>query len=398
MANSQSTHSKLSFSARARWRACPLSVHLSHGIADSPSSPAAAVGTAAHGVGEFYVRQQWGLPGAAPGDCPDVERVADLRVGDASPAAWAAWQEQLRTHGKAYRDFIRSLIPGDEVNAYVSVETPVNIRSIHEQLFGTLDLRIWLPNRRVLIVVDYKYGFQDVDVGTPDDPNAQLAAYAIASIEALAPAVRDTISEVWLAVYQPRVPLGDPAKLLKLPPAWIEVERNRLREEVKAVESPGAPRPGDHCRYCPAKGVCPAVQNALQTALTAYAGGRNVLAMDDAEIIALWSARKAVESLMDDIDERVRKLAGAGDKRFKVTLREGRRMWKDAKTVAMTLLALGRHDLLQPVALTEAIAALPAGSVAELVGKSQGSTYISLLEAPAPNVVRDIFSAYVKKS
>jgi hypothetical protein len=396
MANSQSTHSKLSFSGRSRWRACPLSVHLSHGLPDGPSSPAAAEGTGAHLVAEWYVRQAFNLPLALPGECPDVTRTPGLAIeGD---AAWAAWQDQLRKHGKDYLAFVRTLIPADEPNAYVSVETPVNIASIHAQLFGTLDLRIWLPVRRILIVVDYKYGFQDVDVGTPDDPNAQLAAYAIASIEALTPALRDSITSVWLAVYQPRVPLGDPAKILRLAPSWIDVERAKLREEVKAVESPGGPRPGDHCRYCPAKGVCPAVHNALQTALDAYAGGRNILAMDDAEIIALWSARKAVETLMGDVDERVRKLAKDGDSRFKVTVREGRRMWRDAKSVAMTLLAIGRHDLLQPVALSEAIAALPPGIVDELVGKSQGSTYISLLEERAPNVVRDIFAAYVKRA
>ena len=393
MSNPQQLHSKLSFSARHRWRACPISVHLSANIASSPGGPAAQEGTAAHLIAEWYVRQHYRLPFAdgtqvPSGDPPPTAIPDGLSVKDP-----AVWHEQLRKHGRDYLAFIQSLIPADETQAYVSVESPVNIRSIHPQLFGTLDLRIWLPLRQHLIVVDYKYGFQDVDVGTLLDPNAQLAAYAIASIETLT----QPLKRITLVVYQPRVPLGEPAKMLDLPPEWIEQERRKLREEVTAVENPGAPRPGEHCRYCPAKGVCPAVHNALQTALDAYAGGRNILAMSDDEIIALWSARKAVETLMEDVDERARGLAKQGDKRFKVTVQEGRRMWKDPKNATLTLLVLGRTDLLQPVALSDALPAMPNALHEELVGKSQPSTRISLLDAPAPNVVRDMFNQYVKR-
>lgn len=402
MSNPQQTHSKLSFSARYRWRACPLSVHLSLNAPESPSSPAAQEGTCAHLVGEWYVRQHFGLGYAngspAPqGECPPT-RVPD-GLGLDEPAKVDAWHAQLRQHGKDYLAFIRSLIPDDEPDAYVSIETPVNIHSIHPMLFGTLDLRIWLPKRCVLVIVDYKYGFQDVDVGTAADPNPQLAAYAIASIEGLHEAPRKQLQGIKLAVYQPRVPMGDPAKVLDLPVSWIDEERRKLRDEVAAVENPGAPRPGDHCRYCPGKGACPVTHNALQTALAAYAGGPNILAMSDDQIIALWSARKAVETLMDDIDERVRKLAAEGEtaKRFKFASRAGSQMWKDTSAAALTLIALGRHDLLQPVALSKALPALPAALHEELVTRGKPSSWPVLLDVPAPNVVRDIFNQYIEK-
>lgn len=400
MSNPQHVHSKLSFSARYRWRACPLSVHLSANIAEQTSSPVADEGTAAHLVGEFYVKKHFKLLSYAQGldECPDVRVIEGLdRLNIADPAAVAAWQEQLRTHGKDYLAFVRSLIPDDEPDAYVSVETPVNIRSIHVQLFGTLDLRIWLPKRRWLIIVDYKYGFQDVEIGAIDDPNPQLAAYAIASIEALNETVRGQLQGITLAVYQPRVPLGDPRKVLHLPVTWIEQERQKLRNEVAAVENPGAPRPGDHCRYCPAKASCPAVHNALQIALDAYAGGPNVLAMTDDQIIDLWSARKAVESLMSDVDERARKLANNGHKRMKVTSREGNRMIKDEKNAVLTLLSLGRTDLLRPCTMTELVAVLPQAWQNELIGRNPPIRSVSLLDAPAPNVVRDMFKQYTEK-
>jgi hypothetical protein len=406
MSNPHQAHSKLSFSARYRWRACPLSVHLSANVADVPSSPAAEEGTCAHLVAEWYVRQHYRLPFAdgshvAAGECPPTRvppGISGLDYNDL--ATISAWHARLRQHGKAYLVFVQSLIPADEPNAHISIETKVDIRSIHPMLFGTLDLRIWLPKAGRLVIVDYKYGFQDVDVGTPDDPNAQLAAYAIASIEALNEQCQRLLSGIRLAVYQPRVPLGDPAKVLDLPVSWVDVERRKLRDEVAAVENPGAPRPGDHCRYCPAKASCPAVHGALGTALSVYAGGPNLLSMSDDQLIALWSARKAVETLMEDLDERVRKLATTGEtaKRFKIATRQGNRMFKDKQAATLTLLALGRHDLLQPVALSDALPAMPAALIDELVTRGATASWPVLLESPAPNVVRDMFQKYIEKA
>jgi hypothetical protein len=74
-------------------------------------------------------------------------------------------------------------------------------------------------------------------------------------------------------------------------------------------------------------------------------------------------------------------------------------MWKDPKNAALTLLVLGRTDLLQPVALSDALPAMPPALHAELVGETRPGSYVNLRgKAPAPNVVRDMFSKYVEKA
>lgn len=401
MSNPQVSHSKLSFSGRKRWRICPISVQMSEGMPDV-SGPAAAEGTCAHKVAEFYIRQYFGLAAKHPGREPPQQTPPvglDLSKYGATPEIQVAqWNETLRRHGRGYLDFVLKLIAryrvGDE-RVYVDVEERVAIPSIHAQLFGTLDLRIWFATSHRLIVVDYKFGFQDVDVGTPDDPNAQLAAYAVASMDQ--PGVPPASAYV-LAVHQPRVPLGDAGKLLELPASWLADERRKLQNEVAAVENPGAPRPGDHCRYCKGASKCPATHGAAALAIEVHAGARSLLAMTDDELVQVWAARTAFKNFWEDVEERIGKLATTGHSGLQIKETAGRRMWKDPAMATLTFLAMGRVDLLQPIALSDAIGHLPAEFHDELVGKSRPSRSIVPVHDTAPHVIGDIFKKYANKS
>lgn len=399
MSNPQVAHSKLSFSGRKRWRICPVSVVLSEGMPDV-SGPAAAEGTCAHTVGEFYVRQRFGLPGAQEGEAPDQGPPVGLdlsKYGATPDVQVAMWNETLRRHGKGYRDYVCDLIVRYQVDGepvFVDVEQKVAIPSIHPLLFGTLDLRIWFAHSRRLIILDYKFGFQDVEIGTRDDPNAQLAAYAVASMDQC---TLDAASFV-LAVYQPRVPLGDAEKLLELPADWLIEERQKLVGEVAAVASPGAPRPGDHCRYCKGASKCPATHEAAKLALDVQAGVRSLLAMTDDELVQVWAARTAFKNFWEDVEERIGKLATTGHSGLQIKETAGRRMWKDPAMAALTFLAMGRVDLLQPIALSDAIGHLPTEFHDELVGKSRPSRSIVPVHDTAPHVVGDIFKKYANKA
>src|ERR1700739_4445832 len=110
MSNPAVQHSTLSFSGRERWAACPGSVGMSVGMPDE-SSPAAAEGTTAHSVGEFYIRQRFDLPRAQPGEAPDMPPVMGLDRFDAVELGnvimsdiYKTWNEELRAAGRSYRD------------------------------------------------------------------------------------------------------------------------------------------------------------------------------------------------------------------------------------------------------------------------------------------------------
>lgn len=391
MSNPQVSHSILSFSGRKRWKTCPISVELSKGVPDS-SGPAAAEGTLAHLVAEHYVKQHFALPGAPAAGAVAPEQVPppglDLK-GDTP----ARWNETLRHHGRGYRDFIRSLTDGQI--SFVAIEQRVAIGSISDQLFGTADCLVFLPEQNRLIVVDYKYGFADVDVGTYDDPNEQLAAYAVAAAEGMA--AKDLrVDKLTLAVYQPRRPLAPPSQTLELDAAWLTVERAKLAREVAAVANPGAPVPGDHCRYCKGKPKCPAVHNSLSLSLAAYAGEKNVLDMPEDDIVQLFAARTAFKAFWEDVEERIEQLVKAGHKNLRIKETQGRQMWKDPKAAAETLLAMNRLDLLQPVAISNALPVLPVEFHGELVKRSAPSRSIQVVDVQTPSAIATMFKNYAK--
>lgn len=385
MSNPAVTHSKLSFSARKRWKNCPDSVVLSVGQPDK-ESPAAREGTAAHAVAEFYVRQAFGLSGAMPGDPLDVPVPEGVDLKGKTPEQW---NEKLRQHGRAYVDYIREHVQGF---AHVAIEQKVAIPSLHAQLFGTADCLIWDATSLALIVIDYKYGFQDVDVGDDEDTNEQLAAYAVAAAETfgLQPA------SIVIAVYQPRRTIGMAGQHVELPADWLPRERAKLAHEVAAVDAADGtnPKAGPWCNYCRAKAVCPRTHEALAGAVGVYVGEKNLHSMSDDEVVQLWAARAAFKGFWEDVEERIGQLAKASHPRIQVVLGEGRRKWKDPEQVTLTLLAMGRHDLLEPKALSTVFDRLPAFARDDLVAKGTPPRSLKLVDPGTPSQIANIFKKY----
>lgn len=364
---------------------------------DKPS-PAAAEGTEAHEVAEFYVKQHFRLPGHQRGDVPP--RKAFPEGFDPKGQTLAEWDADLRRHGMGYRDFIIGLI-GPAADAYVTVEHKVAAPSIHEQLFGTADCLIWIASTKTLVVVDYKYGFAAVDVGSAQAPNKQLEAYAIAAIEqtGLAP------ERVLLAVYQPRGHIGSPGAVLELSGSWLEGARATLALEAGAVDAATEgdreytkPSPGDHCRYCRAKSRCGVVNQFAATALKAYAQPTSLHDLTDDEVVALWSMRTAFKNFQEDIEERVAMLVKKGHGGLTMKTSQGRQMWIDDKEAGLTLLALGRADLVRACALSDALHAIPADVRDTLVKRSAPSQTITVVTKAKPDEVALIFEKYANKS
>jgi hypothetical protein len=370
---------------------------MSEGISDN-SGPAAAEGTCAHTVAEHYGRLRFDSNYRNPRLTYQLAPIQIPPEGlDLKGKTPEEWNLQLQEHGRAYVDFIQSLIPAGE-EAHVSFERKVDIHSIHGQLFGTSDCIIWLPRLRKLIVVDYKYGFGDVDVGTYDDTNPQLAAYLIGGQEALRKAGLE-LETAAVAVYQPRRPLRDPGQVLELDLAWTVKERMKLAAEVAAVDNPPPPRPGDHCRYCKGKSKCPATHNALQTAVSVHCGTIDLLSVPDVELIQIFASRAAFKAFWEDVEERIDKLVRGGHANLRVKESQGRQMYKDPKLVAQTFLAMGRADLLQPVALSESLQHIPEAMREELVKRSAPSRTVQVVDVDSsPSALASLFKKYSKST
>lgn len=380
-------HSKLSFSSRSRWRNCGISVAWSSGMSDK-SSPAAAEGTLAHAAGEHYLRQAFGLPGAQPGDAPIQQPPEGL---DLKGKTVEQWNDDMRQHGLAYVEFVKSLIPAG-AGGHVVIEEKVAARGISPDLWGTADCLLWIPQIKQLYVIDYKYGFMEVDIGTVDDTNPQLSAYAVASVEQWFL----QFDSIGLAVYQPRRTFGQVAQTIVLDAAWHAAEREKLMREVERVRTATEPVPGDWCRYCKAKPKCPAIHNALSAGIQAHSGVFDVLSIPSDDLLDLWAARAGFKALIADIEERVEQMVKDGNPRLTVKTGKGRQMWADAPGAAMALLAMGRTDLLAPVAVSQAAPALPEEWKKALITHSAPSRSIQLVSEVSPSQIAATFAKYAK--
>jgi len=395
MSEPQALHSKLSMSARSRWSKCAVSVTLSEGLPDE-SGPEAEEGAIAHKVAEFYVRQRFGLEGARSGDPGEYQPPAGL---DLKGLTVTQWNDKLRHHGMDYAAFIATLV-GNYPDVHIVLERRVEVQGISPPLFGTADLLLWFPSIKRLGGVDYKYGFGEVDVGTADAPNEQVAGYLVAAADTfnLEPA------SLGLAIYQPRRIHGEPGQVLLVDAAWLHRERAKLLAEARAVEAAFAdpstpPVPGSHCRYCKAAKAlrCSAVNHAGKTALQAYVTPATLHSLSDAELIALWAVRTAFKNFWEDVEERISKMADAGTAGLVVKVATGRKMWANPKAAVLTLLALGHIDALTPAALGDVLHLIPADIHDELVKRANGAKTILATEAADPLTVAATFDKYAQK-
>jgi hypothetical protein len=190
-----------------------------------------------------------------------------LPEGEQPPAAergntWFLIDEDMVEAVNTYIDFYHATVePGDEVE----IEQRVHLDQFHPDLFGTADLVIYKPKSKKLIVADYKHG-RGVAVEAKD--NVQGLYYAAGA------AIRGHnrgIASVEVVIVQPRCPHKDgPVR------RWSTTSMDLLDwvadlvDAAKRTEDPAAPlSAGDHCKFCPAAGICPEFKNAAMAAARA---------------------------------------------------------------------------------------------------------------------------------
>lgn len=228
-------HSKIGASSMHRWANCPGSVRLSHGIV-SPPSPYAEEGTRAHELAAHYLEhKRW------PGGVVDAE---------------------MRESVLPYIEYVRGI--SDPLAAYegafLLVEHRFDLSSIYPGLFGTADAVIYSPKDKKLTVADLKFGR---GIAVEAEHNEQLQYYALGAMLTTG-AVCETVD---LVVVQPRCdhPQG-PVRTWTISADDLLDFGAVLVQAARRTEDPDAPLvPGEHCRFCPAAGICPTVHSKALT-------------------------------------------------------------------------------------------------------------------------------------
>lgn len=233
-------HSKVGASSAYRWMKCPGSVALIEQAPPQESSPYAEEGTAAHELAEECLR--------------NGENAAD-HIGTVynSYEVTEEMAEAVQIYLDAVRSDVKTLGLTEE---HLQVEKRFHLDDIDEDCFGTNDACIGEPFGK-LIVHDYKHGQGKV---VEVEENPQLMYYALGAMKG------EDYEEIELVVTQPRAYHPDgPVRRWKTSPERLLSFADELRKSVAATREKDARiEAGDHCKFCPALAICPAVRGHAQ--------------------------------------------------------------------------------------------------------------------------------------
>lgn len=254
-----SVHARLSASSAERFMACPGSVTLSELLPPEEDSEYAAEGTAAHTLAERCLREEIDA-------FMCMGEVIKTESGDFTVDGEMVEAVQL------YVDYVRERSSPLVDGAELLIEHTLDNTGLGPDFGGTSDAVIngivdGKEGRGGYIhVLDYKHGAGiAVDIAEYDEDgnrmnlNKQLMYYAFGVLRTLGVQWGDKIS-VGLTIVQPRAFHSDG----EIREEWTDSDNilawgeDELIPAMKRVDSDDTPFDnGEHCRFCPAKIVCP---------------------------------------------------------------------------------------------------------------------------------------------
>ena len=195
-------------------------------------------------------------------------------------------------------------------------------------VFGTVDM-IGALNKDTAYVLDWKTG--DGHLVTAEE-NYQLLFYAAAALSCGHWAFQHR-TYVELIIVQPPV-----VRRWRTDKARLREFEHELRMALAAAERDTAPHPGEHCKWCPAKVICPAMNGArdrlIKAQLDALPAEALTSILNDAEQVesVIETARKMALSILEK---------GGTVPGFKLVPKRATRSWIKEDEAKAAVLALG---------------------------------------------------------
>jgi hypothetical protein len=356
-------HSKIVGGSTAkRVIACPGSVALSTNVPNLSTSYALD-GTLCHNV---------------IADVLDVGRAPEEFVGfsyDGGPEVTETHvADKLRPALALFADHVDA----DGETAF-TVETRVDFGDFLPGVFGTIDLLGRRGDRA--IVLDWKFGD---GVIVDAEENEQLLFYAAAALRTRAVSwVFDGAKDLELIIIQPPsirrwVTTFDRVR-------QFEVE---LARAVKIAQAPNAPLAiGDHCRFCPAKAICPEmtgeVDRALRTQLENLGSDQIGGALMMADRLEEWiaSVRAVAHKMLSE---------GVPVTGWKLVPKRATRQWVDADAAVAALgdkIEMYEKTVLSPAKAEKALKKIKSSLPDDLVVAVSSGDTIAPESDPRPATV-----------
>ena len=312
------THSKKGASSAERWMNCPGSNVIvdSLKLEKTDETEFAAEGTAAHEAASHCLV-----------NALDAWEVAGKTFHDLVVTAEMASAFQL------YLDTVRSI--RDEHGPGVTSMVEARISGDFDELFyGTVDSAEVSPG--LLDITDYKHG---KGIAVDAKENAQLMYYAVGILEKL-----QGHFKVRLRIVQPRAFHAEgPVRKWETTSDYLREWRDK--ELIPAMARAGKDMtliPGEHCRFCPSKIVCPLLTGLFKVAMTTDASFATKL--DSASLALQYQQIEGVKHFIRGLEAEVMKRLQAGetvsggdpDNTFKLVYKKADRVFKPEGVAILT--------------------------------------------------------------
>lgn len=328
-----SSHARCSASAAERWLNCPGSINLAAGKPNTTSA-AAAEGTYAHNL-------------AAQGLSHEIETGIEPRASfykghKATVDGFPVECDSEMVDGiQLYFDTIHSLHLAEN---WVEMPLLTALQAWDKDLGGMADYVAYSPRKKLLRVIDFKYGagvFVDVA------GNKQAMLYALGAMLELGAPV-DTVE---IYIVQPRYEGAEPVRKDSFT-VWQLMEfAGDVAEGAAATRRPDAPlNPGAWCSksFCPNRADCPAL-HAQETALMTQEFA--IVGVDPTTLAKWLVAVPLVKERLKAIEELAyqQALSGVQIPGHKLVEKRARRQWTDENKV----IAWAKERAIEPFAEPE---------------------------------------------
>ncbi len=239
MPGADKDHALLSASGSHKWLVCSPSARLEEGFENKTSSYMAE-GTLAHAIAELKVKNYFLDPMGKRKFNSEMKKLQKSEF----------YNEEMQGYTDTYLDYLKELALKSNIKPSVAVEVKIDYSKYAKEGFGTADCIMAMGNE--LHIIDFKYG-KGVPVSAEDNP--QLKLYALGALEKYK--IIYPIMHIVLHIVQPRLDNISNYTLLR---AELEQWGNDIVIPAanKAYMGLGEFTPGEHCRFCKAKGCCSA--------------------------------------------------------------------------------------------------------------------------------------------
>lgn len=234
-------HAKLSPSGSKKWLNCPASIRLEQDIIEEESSYARE-GTVAHTLAELVTSKKLKLINSKEYNKKIKE--IELEIDAEMIAITADYSNHIE---KVYNSYIE---------AYIELETKVDISRVSSECWGTADAII--INDDVLEIIDFKYG-RGVEVTA--ESNSQMMLYAIGVLDMYSYMYSPNL--IKMTIYQPRI--GNISTYTISKQELLE-QATKFKEKAELTNSiEEVPCAGKWCRtgFCKARTNCKTYSNYI---------------------------------------------------------------------------------------------------------------------------------------